>query len=58
MILARDQPAVREHFLFEQQRGLALVEAGGALRRDAVERSRQIRLLQRLAWLRTARRSS
>ena len=48
-ILARDQAAVREHFLLEQQRRLAFVEAGRPLRGDAVERAREIGLLQRLA---------
>ena len=42
---------MREHFLFDQRRGFPLVETGGALRRDALERAREIGLLQRLARL-------
>ena len=57
-IVARDQSAVRQHLFFERERGFALVEAGRTLRRDALERAREIRLLQRVARLRTARRSS
>jgi len=44
-----DEPAVRQHFLLEQARRLAGVETRGALRRDPLERARQVRLPEHVA---------
>ena len=50
-VLARDQPAVGQHFLFERHRRFAFVKTHRTLGGDAFQRARKIRLLQRVARL-------
>ena len=50
-VLACNQTAVREHLLLEREGRLALVEPGRPLAGDALERVREIRLLQGLSRL-------
>ena len=50
-ILTRDQTAVRRHLPLDELGGLALVEPGRALLGDAHQRSREVRLAERLPRL-------